>query len=134
AAPDQRLSRGRMRMDETPVPAHPVVDIRVSADAVTVDGEVVDRGSAGGPDTKVAMLLGVHAVARRVAQPLGRPVRAVVHTDDDEQHLVVHPDGSVTAVEDTSPVVSLIAPPGARATPISWAARKRRRRLLPVQR
>lgn len=122
-------------MDETPVPAHPVVDIRVSAEAVTVDGEVVDRGSAGGPDAKVAMLLGVHAAARRVAQPLGRPVRAKLVCGDEEKHLVVHPDGSVTDVEDTFPVVSLIAPPGARATPISWAARKKRRfRLPPIQR
>lgn len=115
-------------MDETQVLAHPVVAIRVSAEAVTVDGEVVDRGSAGGPDTQVAMLLGVHAAARRVAQPLGRPVRAVLTCDDDDvKHLVVHPDGSVTDVEDTFPVVSLIAPPGARATPISWAARRPRR-------
>jgi hypothetical protein len=115
--------------DQTLVPAHPVVDIKVSADAVSVDGEVVDRGSTGGPDTNVAMHLGVHAAARRVAQPLGRPVRAILRVGGDEKHLVIHPDGTVSHVEDTFPVVSLIAPPGSRATPISWAARKPKRRF-----
>lgn len=115
-------------MAEPQVPAHPVVDIKVSADSVTVDGAVVDRGSTGGPDTKVAMHLGVHAAARRVAQPLGRPVRAVLTVGAEVKHLVVHPDGSVSDVEDTFPVVSLIAPPGSRATPISWSARRPRRR------
>ena len=69
-------------VDESLVPPHPVVEIEVSGDAVTVDGVVVDRGSAGGPDTTVAMHLGVHAAARKVAQPLGRPVRAVLRCGD----------------------------------------------------
>ena len=122
-----------MDVSDAPVPAHPVVEIVVTGESVTVDGEVVDRGSAGGPDAKVAMLLGVHAAARRVAQPLGRPVRAVLRSGDDEKRLVVHPDGAVTEVEDTFPVVRLIAPPGARATHVIGRPRPRRR-LLPVQR
>ncbi len=123
-----------MDVSDAPVPAHPLVEIVVTAESVTVDGEVVDRGSAGGPDAKVAMLLGVHAAARRVAQPLGRPVRAVLRSgDDDEKRLVVHPDGTVTDVEDTFPVVRLIAPPGSRATHVIGRPRPRRR-LLPAER
>lgn len=121
-------------MDETLVPAHPVVEIDVSAEAVTVDGVVVDRGSAGGPDTTVAMHLGVHAAARRVAQPLGRPVRAILRSGDDEKRLVIHPDGSVTAVEDTFPVVSLVAPAGSRGVRISRHARRLRGAALRVRR
>lgn len=101
-------------MDQALVPPHPVVEIVVSGDAVTVDGVVVDRGSAGGPDEAVAMHLGIHAAARQVAQQLGRPVRAILRTDGDEKQLVIHPDGSVSDVEDTFPIVSLLAPAGAR--------------------
>jgi len=105
------------------VPPDPIVEIVVSGDAVTVDGVVVDRGSAGGPDTTVAMHLGVHAAARQVAQPLGRPVRAVLRHGSDEKRLVIHPDGAVTDVEDTFPVTSLVAPAGSRAAPITRHAR-----------
>jgi hypothetical protein len=111
-------------MDETQVPAHPVVEIEVSAEAVTVDGVVVDRGSAGGPDTTVAMHLGVHAAARQVAQPLARPVRAILRCGADEKRMVIHPDGTVSNVEDTFPVVSLVAPAGSRGAPIARHARR----------
>jgi hypothetical protein len=125
---------GSVDVDETLVPAHPVVEIEVSAEAVTVDGVVVDRGSAGGPDTTVAMHLGVHAAARRVAQPLDRPVRAVLRSGDDEKRLVIHPDGSVTGVEDTFPVVSLVAPAGSRGVRISRHARRLSGAALRVRR
>lgn len=115
------------------VPAHPVVEIEVSGDAVTVDGVVVDRGSAGGPDTTVAMHLGVHAAARQVAQPLGRPVRAVLRWGDDEKRLVIHPDGAVTDVEDTFPVTSLLAPAGSRAAPIPITRHARRPAKAPLR-
>ncbi|HET9422606.1 MAG TPA: hypothetical protein VFO49_15805 [Nocardioides sp.] len=115
------------------MPAHPVVEIEVSGDAVTVDGVVVDRGSAGGPDTTVAMHLGVHAAARQVAQPLGRPVRAVLRWGDDEKRLVIHPDGAVTDVEDTFPVTSLLAPAGSRAAPIPITRHARRPAKAPLR-
>ena len=121
-------------VDESLVPPHPVVEIEVSGDAVTVDGVVVDRGSAGGPDTTVAMHLGVHAAARQVAQPLGRPVRAILRCGDDEKRLVIHPDGSVTDVEDTFPVTSLLAPAGSRAAPITRHVRRPAKAPLRVQR
>lgn len=106
------------------VPAYPIVEIEVSGEAVTVDGVVVDRGSVGGPDATVAMHLGVQAAARRVALPLGRPVRATLRSGDDEKRLVIHPDGSVSDVEDTFPVVSLVAPAGSRGAPISRPPRR----------
>jgi hypothetical protein len=121
-------------VDESLVPPHPVVEIEVSGDAVTVDGVVVDRGSAGGPDTTVAMHLGVHAAARKVAQPLGRPVRAILRCGDDEKRLVIHPDGAVTDVEDTFPVTSLLAPAGSRAAPITRHVRRPAKTPLRVQR
>jgi len=108
---------------DTLVPAYPIVEIDVSAEAITVDGVVVDRGSAGGPDNTVAMHLGVHAAARQVAQPLGRPVRAILRSGGEEKRLVVHPDGSVSEVEETFPVVTLDAPAGARGAPILRHAR-----------
>jgi hypothetical protein len=120
-------------VDESLVPPHPVVEIEVSGDAVTVDGVVVDRGSAGGPDTTVAMHLGVHAAARQVAQPLGRPVRAILRFGDDEKRLVIHPDGAVTDVEDTFPVTSLLAPAGSRAAPIPITRHVRRPAKAPLR-
>jgi len=121
-------------VDESLVPAHPVVEIVVSAEAVTVDGVVVDRGFAGLPDSTFAMQLGVHAAARLVAQPLGRAVRATLRCGADEKRLVIHTDGSVTDVEDTFPVVSLLAPAGSRAIPISRHARRPIRAALRVHR
>jgi hypothetical protein len=121
-------------VDETLVPAHPVVEIEVTSEAVTVDGVVVDRGSAGLPDTTVAKHLGVHAAARLVAQPLGRPVRATLRCGAEEKRLVVHLDGSVSDVEDTIPVVSLVAAAGSRATPVSRHARRPIRTTLRVKR
>ena len=116
------------------MPPDPIIEIEVSGDAVTVDGVVVDRGSAGGPDTTVAMHLGVHAAARLVAQPLGRPVRAVLRCGTDEKRLVIHPDGSVTDVEDTFPVTSLVAPAGSRSAPIQRHARRPHGAALRVRR
>ena len=121
-------------MDDSAVPPDPIVEIVVSGDAVTVDGVVVDRGSAGGPDTTVAMHLGVHAAARQVAQPLGRPVRAVLRYGSEEKRLVIHPDGAVTDVEDTFPVRSLVAPAGSRAAPITRHARRPHATALRVRR
>jgi hypothetical protein len=117
---------GVAEMDETLVPAHPVVEIEVTPEAVTVDGVVVDRGSTGGPDDTVAMHLGVHAAARQVAQPLGRPVRAILRCGGDEKRMIIHPDGNVSNVEDTFEVVSLVAPAGARGVPASRHARRPR--------
>jgi len=109
---------------DTKVPAFPNVLIVVTDAAVLVDGEVVDRGSAGGPDTDVAIHLGVHAAARRVAQPLGRPVRGTLRSGSDEKRLVIYPDGSVTDVEDTFSVVNLVASAGTRAVPTTRRARR----------
>lgn len=108
------------------VPAHPVVEIEVTREAVSVDGVVVDRGSTGGPDDTVAMHLGVHAAARQVAQPMGRPVRAILRCGGDEKRMVIHPDGTVSAVEDTFAVVSLVAPAGSRGAPVSRHGRRSR--------
>jgi hypothetical protein len=123
-----------VEVDESAVPPDPIIEIEVSGDAVTVDGVVVDRGSAGGPDTTVAMHLGVHAAARLVAQPLGRPVRAVLRCGTDEKRLVIHPDGAVTDVEDTFPVTSLVAPAGSRSAPIRRHARRPHGAALRVRR
>jgi hypothetical protein len=120
---------GVNEVDETLVPAHPVVEIEISDEAITVDGVVVDRGSAGLPDTTFAKHLGVHAAARQVAQPLGRSVRANLRCGAEEKRLVIHTDGSVSDVEDTFPVVSLVAPAGSRAIPISRHARRQLRAL-----
>lgn len=121
-------------VDGTVVPSHPLVEIEVTSEAVTVDGVVVDRGSAGLPDTSVAKHLGVHAAARQVAQPLGRPVRATLRCGAEDKRLVIHPDGSVSEVEDTFAVVSLVAPAGSRATPIPRHARRPIRASLRVRR
>ena len=61
--------------------------------------------------------------ARLVAQPWAdRFARSWCGTD--EKRLVIHPDGSVTDVEDTFPVTSLVAPAGARSAPITRHARR----------
>lgn len=118
-------------MTDTKVPAFPNVLIVVTDAAVMVDGEVVDRCSAGGPDASVAIQLGVHAAARRKAQPLGRPVRATLRCNGKEKRLIVNPDGSSSDRDDTKPVlrpvVRVAAPGSSRATPI------RRHRRSPIQ-
>ena len=114
-------------MTDTVVPAFPNVLIIVTDAAVMVDGEVVDRGSAGGPDTSVAIHLGVHAAARRVAQRVGRPVRATLRCNGEEKRIIVHPDGTFSDAEEVravpGPAVS-VAAPGARAVPVRRPARR----------
>ena len=90
-------------MTDTRVPAFPHVLIIVTDVAVMVDGEVVDRGSAGDPDTSVAIQLGVHAAARKSAQRLGRPVRATLRCKGDERRIIVQPDGSFADAEESKP-------------------------------
>jgi hypothetical protein len=123
---------------DTKVPAFPNVLIIVTDAAVLVDGEVVDRGSAGDPDSSVAIHLGVHAAARRVAQRLGRPVRATLRADGTERRIIIEPDGSVTDAEEprrtpASPVVS-VAAPGARALPVPRPVRRPVRAVFLVDR
>ncbi len=101
-------------MTDTRVPAFPHVLIIVTETAVMVDGEVVDRGSAGDPDTSIAIQLGVHAAARRVVQRLGRPVRATLRCQGEERRIIIAPDGSFADAEEAKPtpsrVVSVAAP------------------------
>lgn len=84
------------------VPAHPVVEIVVGHDEVHVNGEVVDV-----EDVDDLQRAGVHAAAERVAQRLGRPVRAIATEADGRLRMIVHPDGTASEVEpidDTPPV------------------------------
>ncbi|WP_193614289.1 hypothetical protein [Nocardioides lijunqiniae] len=82
------------------VPAHPVALIEVDPDAgtVTMNGQPVVI--AEGTDLYVA---GVHAAATRVAQVLQRPVRALAKDPTGQTSLLVHPDGSVSDIQETEP-------------------------------
>jgi hypothetical protein len=123
-------------MNDTRVPAFPNVLIVVTDAAVMVDGEVVDRGSAGDSDASVAIHLGVHAAARRVAQRLGRPVRATLRCKGEEKRLIVYPDGSVSDAEDAKPPPRSVsvAAPGARAIPVPMQRRRPVRAVLLIDR
>ena len=124
-------------MTDTRVPAFPHVLIIVTDAAVTVDGEVVDRGSAGDPDTSIAIQLGTHAAARRVAQRLGRPVRATLRCKGEEKRIILQPDGSYTDAEESKPVrtpVVSVAAPGAPPAPITRPARRSIRAVVLVDR
>lgn len=124
-------------MTDTRVPAFPHVLIIVTDAAVTVDGEVVDRGSAGDPDASIAIQLGTHAAARRVAQRLGRPVRATLRCKGEEKRIILQPDGSYSEAEESkparTPVVS-VAAPGAAPAPIQRPARRSIRAVVLVDR
>jgi len=113
---------------DTRVPAFPNVLIIVTEAAVLIDGEVVDRGSAGDPDASAAIDLGVHAASRRVAQRLGRPVRATLRSEGEEKRIIVYPDGSATDAEKPKPV------PGAQPAPIRRPARRPIRAVFLVDR
>lgn len=85
---------GSRMSESSSVPPHPVVSIKVGVDGtVEVDGEVVQRD--GSHD---AYSVAVHAAAVRVAQPLGRPVRAIAADADGRTELIVHPDGRATDI------------------------------------
>ena len=124
-------------MTDTSVPAFPNVLIIVTDAAVMVDGEVVDRGSAGGPDASVAIHLGVHAAARRVAQRVGRPVRATLRSNGEEKRIIVHPDGTFWDAEEVKPSVGpgvSVAAPGSRSIPVRRPARRPVRAVFLVDR
>jgi len=75
--------------NETTAPApHPVVAITIDGDIITVNGAPI-RHDGTQPLHQVA----IHAVARQVAQPLNRPVRAIARDHSGRTALVVHPDG-----------------------------------------
>ncbi len=74
--------------------AHPMALIDVRGDAVAVNGSPV-ACEAGADRYAVA----VHEVARRVATPLGRAVRALAIDEAGQTRLVVHPNGSASDVE-----------------------------------
>ncbi len=124
-------------MTDTRVPAFPHVLIIVTDAAVMVDGEVVDRGSAGDPDASIAIQLGVHAAARKSAQRLGRPVRATLRCKGEERRIVIQPDGSFSYVEEAKPArtpVVTVAAAGAPAAPIQRPARRSIRAVVLVDR
>ncbi len=124
-------------MTDTRVPAFPHVLIIVTDAAVMVDGEVVDRGSAGDPDTSIAIQLGTHAAARRVAQRLGRPVRATLRCKGEEKRIILQPDGSYSEAEESTPVrspVVSVAAPGTLPAPINRPRRHSIRAVVLVDR
>ncbi len=69
-------------------PPHPVVAINIDGGIITVNGTPIEHDGSQ-PLHQVA----VHAVARQVAQPLNRPVRAIATDHTGRTALVVHPDG-----------------------------------------
>ncbi len=74
---------------ETTVPSpHPVVAIRIDGDTITVNGASIQHDG-----TQPLHQVAIHTVAREVAQPLNRPVRAIATDHSGRMALVVHPDG-----------------------------------------
>jgi len=92
--------------NDTPVPAHPVVAIYIEDGLVMVDGSAVEHDGMRPPQQAA-----IDAVARHVAQPLRRPVRAIATDPSGRTSLVVHPDGQVTDVQSLTPVVAADNPP-----------------------
>lgn len=120
-------------MTDTRVPAFPHVLIIVTEAAVMVDGEVVDRGSAGDPDASIAIQLGVHAAARRVVQRLGRPVRGTLRCQGEERRIIIQPDGSFSYADEPRPArtaVVSVAAPGAAVTLLPRSRRSIRAVIL----
>jgi len=77
-----------MTSETTAPPPHPVVAITIDGDTISVNGAPI-RHDGTQPLHQVA----IHAVARQVAQPLNRPVRAIATDHNGRTALVVHPDG-----------------------------------------
>ena len=69
-------------------PPHPVVAITIDGGTITVNGAPVEHDG-----TQPLHQVAIHAVARQVAQPLNRPVRAIATDNNGRTALVVHPDG-----------------------------------------
>lgn len=84
------------------VPAHPLVQVEIDLDgAVLVNGrpEPHDVAARHAEAPRELALVAVRAVARDYAMPLGRPVRVLATTPEEQTRLVVHPDGEVAGVE-----------------------------------
>jgi MinD-like ATPase involved in chromosome partitioning or flagellar assembly len=77
-----------MTSETTAPPPHPVVAITIDGDTITVNGAPIEHDG-----TQPLHQAAIHAVARQVAQPLNRPVRAIATDDTGRTALVVHPDG-----------------------------------------
>jgi MinD-like ATPase involved in chromosome partitioning or flagellar assembly len=80
--------------NEAVIQTHPVVAINIEGDGVTMNGAPIAHDGTR-PPHQVA----IHAVARQVAQKLGRPVHAIASDQDGSMRLVVHPDGHASDVE-----------------------------------
>lgn len=80
------------------IPAVPVVEILISNGRLKVNGR--DVVTDGPYEVTQLRQLGVHEAARRVAQPLDRPVRAIARDSAGSIRMVIHPDGHVSDVED----------------------------------
>lgn len=87
---------------------HPTVAIDVRGGAITINGVPVPYDGDGD-----RYAVAVHEVARRVATPLGRPVRAVATDEDGQTRLVIHPDGEASDVEPLQATPATPAPPAA---------------------
>jgi len=74
-------------MSSTQTQPTPLIAITVKDGDVTINGAAIDLA---GQDPHTAA---VHAVARQIAQPLGRPVRAVATDHTGRSSLTIHPDG-----------------------------------------
>ena len=135
--PRPASSPGVDEVTDTRVPAFPHVLIIVTDAAVMVDGEVVDRGSAGDPDASIAIQLGVHSAARKSAQRLGRPVRATLRCKGEEKRIILQPNGSYSEAEESkpasTPVVS-VAAPGTLVVPVKRQTRHSIRAVVLVDR
>ena len=77
-----------MTSETTAPAAHPVVAITIDGGAISVNGTPIEHDG-----TQPLHQVAVHAVARQVAQPLNRPVRAIATDHTGRTALVIHPDG-----------------------------------------
>jgi len=97
---------------ETTAPSpHPVVAIRIDGDTITVNGASIQHDG-----TQPLHQVAIHTVARQVAQPLNRPVRAIATDHSGRMALVVHPDGHASDHEalpdaDPAPTPAVPEPP-----------------------
>lgn len=97
------------------VPAHPLVQVEIDLDgAVLVNGrpEPHDVAARHAEAPRELALVAVRAVARDYAMPLGRPVRVLATTPEEQTRLVVHPDGEVAGVEPHLASASAATPQG----------------------
>ena len=72
----------------------PVVLVEIERDSVTLNGALVDR-----VDDADSWIVGIQAVCSTVSVPLGRPVWAEVSEPGGTTRLAVHPDGSISHVQ-----------------------------------